>query len=119
MLSLVGSDHVKFGCGASGRCAQQLGADAVRTVMLNPTCSDTSKRLMKPGYPLESLQLQFADTMKGDLRSPFERGDPFNDPLRAFQVGQVKKKTMNFLPLADVLWFTKDMAKDEIIRNVA
>ena len=38
MLGLVGSDHVKFGCGVPARCARQLGGGltAVRSLMLNP-----------------------------------------------------------------------------------
>ena len=43
LVGLVGSDHVKFGCGVPARCARQLpgGLASVASVMLNPRPSDT------------------------------------------------------------------------------
>lgn len=43
LVGLVGSDHVKFGCGVPARAARQLpgGLDSVATVMLNPQASST------------------------------------------------------------------------------
>jgi len=43
MVGLVGSDHVKFGCGIPGCTRRLLGPTAVvKSVMLNPTAIDTN-----------------------------------------------------------------------------
>ena len=39
-IGLIGSDHVKFGCGVPARCARQ-GIEGIASVMLNPLPIDT------------------------------------------------------------------------------
>jgi len=47
-ISLVGSGHASFGCGAPARCGRALGgAEHIRTVLLNPTTRDTERQELR------------------------------------------------------------------------
>lgn len=106
LLGILGSDHVKFGCGAAGRCARVLAnadfgagagapptgrraaGDCVRSVLLNPTCADTDRALLRPGFPLTTLQLRYAATA-GDGGPAVAGGHTPSDIAEAFAMGQV------------------------------
>ncbi|KAL1520730.1 hypothetical protein AB1Y20_022298 [Prymnesium parvum] len=124
LVGLVGSDHVKFGCGVPARCARQLGAlDAVASVMLNPRPSDTFSdpststlsdgTVMSRRYTRDSngginfanyvLQLRFAP-VAGDEGPPIIGSAP-EDRARAASVMQTTAGSA-VLPLADYLMFS-------------
>lgn len=108
LVGMIGSDHVKFGCGAAGRCARALkqgGLGGVRTVLLNPTCADTDSALLRPGFPLTALQLRYA-TAVGDGGPSVLGGDTASDSVEAFAMGQVRSIDETVLPLADMLWYS-------------
>jgi hypothetical protein len=102
LLGIIGSSHVSFGCGAAGRCARVLAnadfgvgsptgsgaSDRVRSVLLNPTCADTDRSLLRPGFPLTALQLRYA-AAAGDGGPAVTGGHTPSDSAEAFAMGQV------------------------------
>lgn len=117
MLALVGSDHVKFGCGAAGRCARALGgSERVMSVLLNPTRADTSAEIVLPGFPLSYLQLRY-EARDGD-GGPAVAGGATDDVAKAFAMGQVRSASAEgggVLPLADLLWYTERRSVAELM----
>lgn len=130
LVGLVGSDHVKFGCGVPARTARQLpgGLDAVRSVMLNPkpsdTVSDPSTGMLSDGtkalrrdpvnfgrgpdgrvnFDEYILQLRYA-AVAGDGGAPIIGATP-EDRERAAAVSQARPGS-SVLPIADYLVFSK------------
>lgn len=108
LLGLVGSDHVKFGCGVAGRCARQLGGmGAVTTVLLNPTAADTTDAALvrsptrgsdgRIEFTDYALQLPFTDLMSSAA----------TDRAAAFAAAQTRSPSSAVLGLADFLLFSK------------
>ena len=92
-VGLIGSDHVKFGCGVPARFAMSLGVprtDAI-AVMLNPSPRDTSQNILQPDQDFV-LQLRFTDSNTSGLDA-------------AFQARQTSRPSQSVLTLADFLWY--------------
>lgn len=98
MVSLLGNDHVKFGCGAAARCARTLGGvEHVCTVLINPRSGDTTRStdLRRPALPLTALQLPFAASREAAgsaawLKRPYHAGSqqPVRSPARLLAQGE-------------------------------
>lgn len=116
LIGLIGSDHVKFGCGVPARCARQIGSrSAVATVMLNPGVIDTSDNF-RANVPTRgggmatfedfTLQLRFSP-VSGDGGPPMAGAAP-DDRQKAFAMSQTRDANDAVLSLADFLIFSKE-----------
>lgn len=114
LVGLLGTEHVKFGCGVPGRCGRQIGGiGAVATVLLNPTAADTTDaaplaralrsdgRVDFAGY---TLQLRFA-AADGDGAPPVLDAAA-SDRVAAFAAAQTHSPSSAVLGLADFLLFS-------------
>ena len=113
-VSLVGNDHIKFGCGAAARCGLALGGiEHVRTVLLNPTNSETAyKNYFSPMLPLTELQLRYAER-------PATGGPPtalasMEDWQQANAMAQAREGS-RVLPISDFLWFSKALSTEDVL----
>lgn len=128
LVGLVGSDHVKFGCGVPARTARMLpgGLSSVASVMLNPTSADTvsdpSTGTLSDGTRMPQrernfgrgpdgrvnfgnyvLQLRYAP-VAGDNGPPIVGSKP-EDVVQAVSMSQASTGS-SVLALADYLVFT-------------
>ena len=123
LIGLVGSDHVKFGCGVPARCARQLpgGLATTAAVLLNPRPIDTRDGQAPPAptnglkgadgkYNIEDyvLQLRFAP-VAGDGGPPVIGSAP-SDVEKAAQQRQARNG-QSVLPLADYIMFGGNPAR--------
>lgn len=115
-MSLVGNDHIKFGCGAPARCGRELGGvEYVRTVMVNPSNAEASpKSSYNPRglrLPLTTLSLRYSET-PGDGGNPIFNAGP-QDQHEANMMAQAREG-QGVIPLSDFLWFTQTLSAQEV-----
>lgn len=119
-VSLVGNDHIKFGCGAAARCGRELGGiEHVRTVLVNPRNIETAPKNSfdpGPGLPLTALSLRYSET-PGDGGPPIFKAGP-QDRQDASSMAQARRG-QGALPLSDFLWFSKTLTAGEVTDGLA
>lgn len=114
-VSLVGNDHIKWGCGAAARCGRELGGvEYVRTVMVNPRNAETSPESSYnagPRLPLAALSLRYS-AVPGDGGQPIFKAGP-QDKHDASVMAQAREG-QGVMPLSDFLWFTQTLSAKDI-----
>ena len=115
-VSLVGNDHIKFGCGAAARCGRELGGvEYVRTVMVNPRNAESEPKnsYSGPRLPLSVLSLRYS-AIDGDSGNPIFNAGP-QDKHEASVMAQAREG-QGVMPISDFLWFTQILTANDVRR---
>ena len=137
LVGLVGTNHVKFGCGVPARTARMLpgGLDAVTSVLLNPTPANTfvdpsdlrpcgrravaNEACVRNDIELQNYVLQVPFASTGGLgvdgtRQPWlgRQLTPAQVELEAVSAMQARRGSSSVLALSDFIMFSPTAMRD-------